>query len=97
MIIHDPIHPGKFLKDVYLKPLDITTTGLAKRLGVSTASLSRVINGKSDLSYEMAVRLSKFFDRTPKGWMNLQVDYSLYHAERNVIESIEKYDRFKGV
>lgn len=84
----NPMHPGEFLKDAYLEPLDMNATELAEKLGVSKSSISRLINGQSELSYEMAIRLSKVFNRTAEGWMNLQVAYGLVQA-KNKLESEE--------
>ncbi len=79
-----PIHPGEFLKDAYMEPLEIGVTELAEKMDVSTSSVSRLVSGKSELSYEMAVRLGKVFKRTPEGWMNLQVAYGLSFAKEKL-------------
>lgn len=77
----NPMHPGEFLKDAYMDPTEMTVTELAEKLGVSKASVSRLVTGKSELSYEMAIRLSKVFKRTPEGWMALQTAYGLKQAQ----------------
>lgn len=77
----NPMHPGQFLYEGYMEPIKLTTTELAKDLGVSVSSVSRLISGKSDLSYTMAIRLSKVFVRTPEAWMNVQVAYGLAKAK----------------
>lgn len=76
----NPMHPGRFLKDAYMEPLEMSVTELAEKLNVSVSSVSRLVTEKSDLSYEMAIRLSKVFKRTPEGWMNLQTAYGLKKA-----------------
>jgi len=78
--LKNPMHPGEVLYLLYMEPSDITVTELAKKLNVSASSISRLVSGKSELSYEMAIRLSKVFSRTPEGWMNLQVAYGLNKA-----------------
>jgi addiction module HigA family antidote len=83
-VVSNPLHPGHYLKQGYMEPLGITVTELAKRLGVSVASVSRLVSAKSELSYEMAIRLSKVFDRTPEGWMNIQMLYGLNEAKLNL-------------
>ena len=82
--ISNPLHPGHYLKQAYMEPLGITVTELAKDLGVSVASVSRLVSAKSELSYEMAIRLSKVFKRTPEGWMNIQMLYGLNEAKLNL-------------
>lgn len=82
--LSEPMHPGEFLKDAYMEPLEIGITELAEKIGVSVSAVSRLVSCKSELSYEMAVRLSKFFKRTPEGWMNLQVAYGLHFAQKKL-------------
>lgn len=77
----EPMHPGIFLKDAYMDPLNIGVTELSEKLGVSVSAISRLVSGKSELSYDMALRLSKEFKRTSEGWMNLQVAYGLFVAK----------------
>lgn len=71
------LHPGEFIARVYLEPLGVSSIELANRLCVSASTVSRLINCKIDLSYEMAVRLSTVLGRTPESWINLQTEYSL--------------------
>ncbi|MGO2514489.1 HigA family addiction module antitoxin [Marinomonas polaris] len=84
----NPMHPGEFLKEAYLEPTGMTVTELASKLGVSKATVSRLVTCKSELSYEMAIRLSKVFERTPDGWMALQIAYGLKQAEKKLEVSI---------
>jgi addiction module HigA family antidote len=80
----NPMHPGCFLKEAYMDPEELTVTVLAEKIGVSVSSISRLVSEKSDLSYEMALRLSKVFKRTPEGWMNLQTAYGLAKTKVNM-------------
>ena len=75
-----PTHPGKILKEDYLKPLSITIQDMASVLGVSRKTLSKIINGHGAVSPDMALRLSRAFETTPELWMNLQKNYDLWHA-----------------
>ncbi|MGK0272790.1 MAG: addiction module HigA family antidote [Cocleimonas sp.] len=77
----EPVHPGIILKDLYMEPSDMGVVDLSEKLGVSKSTVSRLVSGKSELSYDMAIRLSKVFKRTPEGWMNLQAAYGLYLAK----------------
>ena len=56
-------HPGEYIQRVYMEPLDITATELADRLDISPSTMSRILNKKIDISYEMAVRLSTVLGR----------------------------------
>ena len=84
--IPNPMHPGEFIKLIYMEPLEIGVTALAKNLDVSTSTLSRILNEKSDLSYDMAVRLSYVLGRSPESWMNIQSAYCLAKARLCVDE-----------
>jgi antitoxin HigA-1 len=83
MKMHDPPHPGEVLKTLCLEPLNLTITDAARSLGVSRKTLSSILNGRAGISPEMAVRLSIAFDTSAESWLNQQVQYDLWHAERN--------------
>lgn len=83
MKMHNPPHPGEVLKTLCLEPLNMTITKVAKSLGVSRKTLSSILNGRAGISPEMAVRLSIAFDTSAESWLNQQLQYDLWHAERN--------------
>ncbi len=83
MKMHNPPHPGEVLLELCLKPLGLTVTKAADALGVSRKTLSSILNGRAGISPEMAVRLSLAFGTTAESWMNQQVQYDLWHAERS--------------
>jgi len=82
MKMHNPPHPGEVLRELCLKPLAVTVTDAARALGVSRKTLSAILNGRAGISPDMAVRLSLAFDTSAESWMNQQVQYDLWHAER---------------
>ena len=83
MRMHNPPHPGEVLRELCLEPLGISVTAAAKALGVARKTLSSILNGHSGISPEMAIRLSKAFDTSPESWLNQQVQYDLWKAEKN--------------
>ena len=83
MKMHNPPHPGEVLRGLCLTPLGLTVTDAARALGVSRKTLSSIVNGRSGISADMAVRLSIAFATTPESWLNQQVQYDLWQAERN--------------
>ncbi len=83
MKMHNPPHPGEVLRELCLKPLELTVTQTAAALGVSRKTLSSILNGRAGISSEMAVRLSLAFGTSAESWMSQQVQYDLWHAERN--------------
>ena len=84
MNMHNPPHPGEIIKEFCVEPLNLTVTRAAKCLGVTRKTFSMLLNGKSGISPEMALRLSKVFGRTPEGWLRLQLQYDLWKARQNL-------------
>ena len=83
MMMHNPPHPGEVLRALCLEPLGLTVTQAAVALGVSRKTLSAILNGRAGISPEMAIRLSLAFNTTPESWLNQQLQYDLWRAERN--------------
>ena len=83
MKMHNPPHPGEVLRSLCLEPLGLTITEAAKALGVSRKTLSSILNGRAGISPEMAIRLSLAFDTSAESWLNQQLHYDLWRAERN--------------
>ncbi len=81
MNMHNPPHPGEIIRDLCLEPLGLSVTDAASALGVSRKTLSSILNGRSGISPEMAIRLSKAFNTTPESWLNQQVQYDLWNAK----------------
>lgn len=77
MNIKNPMHPGEFLLEEFMKPFGISVKKMADGLGVSQSTVSRLINKKADLTAEMAIRLSTVVGRSPESWLNMQNNYSL--------------------
>ena len=84
MAMHNPPHPGEFITSVYLAPHGITGRELASKLGVSASTLNRVLTGKSGVSPEMALRLSKCLGRSPESWLSMQYGHDLWGARQRV-------------
>ena len=94
MPMHNPCHPGEIVKYECLEPLGLSVTRAAKGLGVTRQALSDLVNEKSGVSVDMAIRLSKAFGSTPETWLGMQMAYDLWHA-RSRAESME-VERFYG-
>jgi antitoxin HigA-1 len=81
----NPPHPGELIYRTYIEPYDaVTATRVARMLGVSKSTFSRLLAGKSDISPEMAVRLSAVLGRSAESWMAVQDNYDLWKARKSV-------------
>ena len=87
MPMKKPNHPGDLIRDC-LDELKINVTDGAKALGVTRATLSRLLNGKASVSPEMAVRLEKALGSSAGFWLRLQLNYDLaqIHARSEKIQ-----------
>ena len=82
MAMHNPPHPGEFIRATYIEPFDISIRSLADSLGVSPSTLTRIIGQRSGISPEMALRLSKALGRSPESWLAMQHNYDLHQAKK---------------
>jgi len=93
MRMHNPPHPGKIIRELCVEPLNISVTEAARALGVTRKTFSTLLNGRSGISPEMALRLSKVFGRTPDGWLRLQIQYDLWKTEQSVdVEGLRRIE-----
>ena len=86
MVMYAPPHPGEVIKELCLKPLELTVTDAAKGLGVSRKTLSALINGRFGVSPEMAIRLSKAFGGSAESWLIQQAQYDLWQVMQKADE-----------
>lgn len=81
MKMHNPAHPGMILRE-YTSVM--TVTEMAKRLGITRANLSRILNGRQGISADMALRISHLLpNTTPNFWLGMQQSYDLWQAQNN--------------
>lgn len=78
-MMHNPPHPGEVLREWLA---GITVSEAARRLGVTRAALSRVLNGSAAVSADMDLRLAKALGTTPGSWYGMQADYTLWQTQR---------------
>ena len=82
MKMHNPPHPGEILRELCIEPLGLSITEAAEALGITRKTLSSILNGRSGISPEMAVRLSLAFSTSAESWLNQQAQYDLWEAEK---------------
>ncbi len=83
MKMKNPPHPGRIVRQECIEPLGLTVTEAAMALGVTRQALNNLVNGKSGVSPQMAIRLSKAFGGSAEVWLGLQMDYDLARAEKH--------------
>ena len=93
MTMHNPPHPGEFIIEVYLQPYGITARELARRLDVAPSTLSRILKGRSRVTPDMALRLSKVLGRSPESWLAMQDAHDLWVARQHTnLERVSKLE-----
>lgn len=98
LMTRQPSHPGEILHALYMEPLGLTITNLASRLGVSRNTLSSLIHGRSSISMDMAMRLSKAFSTSPETWLNMQRNLNIWkivHQDERPWEHIQPINAVK--
>ncbi len=83
MPMKNPPHPGESVRYDCLEPLGLSVTEGAKVLGVTRQALNNLVNGKSGISPEMAIRLDKAFGGSARVWLEIQMAYDLAQAMKN--------------
>jgi antitoxin HigA-1 len=90
----EPTHPGEMLLEEFLTPMGITQRELADAIHVPYQRINEIINRRRGITPGTALRLAKFFGMTPGFWMNLQLRWDLYQAqkkEKPILETIQPY------
>jgi addiction module HigA family antidote len=82
----NPPHPGRIVRQDCIDPLGLTIADAARSLGVTRQALNNLVNGKSGISPEMAVRLSKAFGGSPEMWLRLQANFDLAQVRQDDID-----------
>lgn len=86
--MHNPAHPGEVLRE-YL-PENLAVTEAAKRLGVTRQTLSALLNGRSGVSAEMALRLEAALGTSAEMWLEMQTGYDLWQARQQGRPKVER-------
>ena len=83
MTMHNPPHPGEFVRETYIESFDISIRSLAGSLGVAASTLARIVSERSGVSPEVAMSLSKAIGRLPESWLAMQDNYDLWLARKS--------------
>lgn len=79
-----PTTPGEILREEFLKPLRMTQADLATHLGCDVKVVNRIVNGRSAVTAEMAIRLGAAFRMSPEFWLNAQQSVDIYRASKRL-------------
>ena len=85
----DEIHPGEILLEDFMKPMGITARQLAADIDVSPSRISEIVHGTRPITADTALRLGLFFSMEPRFWLNLQTEYDMRMAKRNLQNVIQ--------
>jgi antitoxin HigA-1 len=80
----EPTSPGEILSEEFLKPLEMTQKELADHVGCDLKVINRIINGRSAVTAEMAIKLGSALNMTPEFWLNAQQTVDIYRASKIV-------------
>lgn len=79
-----PTTPGEILQEEYLTPLSITQKMLADHIDYDVKVINRLINGRTNLSVTLALKLAAALNTSPEFWLNAQKAVDLFEATKNV-------------
>lgn len=92
-----PTTPGEILLEEFLRPMRITQTAFARRIGITNARLNEIIRGKRGVTPDTALRFGRALRVSPQFWLNLQAAVELYDAQHSpAAEEIKKIRPFKS-
>ena len=83
-------HPGDTIREDFLKPLGMSMNRLALDLRVPATRMTEIVHGRRSVTADTALRLGRYFNTTPKFWLNLQASYDLAVASDALSEEIER-------
>lgn len=86
MVMYNPPHPGKILKEEFIAPMGLSVAKTASALNVTRQTLYDLLNQDTGVSPEMAIRIAKVFNSNPELWLTLQLKYELWNASKKKIK-----------
>lgn len=90
-----PIHPGEILREEFMKPLGLSSTALARSLGVTAARVNEIVRERRGITADTALRLAQFFDTDVHSWINLQSRYDIQCAQDAAGKAISRIKPWK--
>jgi addiction module HigA family antidote len=94
-----PMHPGEVLREEFLIPLNMSAGALAKVCGLPRTRIERIVSEQTGITADTALRLGRALDTTARLWLNLQTDYDVQVAKRDlgsILDRIESVNKTKA-
>ena len=85
-----PTHPGEALLEEFLMPMEITQRQLADAIHVPYQRVNDIVNGRRGITPSTALRLAKYFNTSADFWMNLQMRWEMYFAEKEESDELKR-------
>jgi len=85
----EPVHPGEVLKHDFMEPFGLSSTALARAIGVTPARINEIVRQRRGITAATALRLAKYFNTDAQSWMNLQDQYELALAEHESADALK--------
>lgn len=92
-----PMHPGEYLREEYLVPLEMSAGKLARALGLPRTRIERIVREEIGISADTALRLGRFFSTTPDFWLNLQQAYELETESARIAADLSRIEPYAPV
>jgi addiction module HigA family antidote len=84
-----PVHPGEILREEFMKPFGLSASALANAIGVTAARVNEIANERRGITADTALRLATYFGTDAQSWMNLQKNYELERARRELAAELK--------
>ena len=84
------VHPGEYLREDYMKPLDLSVNALSIALRVPATRIAEIVNERRGVSVDTAFRLSLYFGTTPEYWLRMQSAYDLAIGQAELMPRLMK-------
>jgi addiction module HigA family antidote len=84
-----PVHPGEILREEFMKPFGLSASALANAIGVTAARVNEIANERRGITADTALRLAAYFGTDAQSWMNLQKNYELERARRELAAELK--------
>src|ERR1700681_892076 len=84
------VHPGEILREEFMLPLRLSMNRVAMDLRVPVMGIADIVKEKSAITADTALRFARYFNNSPKFWMNLQTRYDLEVAEDEIADKVKR-------